>query len=115
MNKAVLIILSICLLAILQNCSSSKKVNKTAIVISFDKDVMPILQSRCTPCHFPPEGRKQALNTYDAVKANINEIISRVKMPQEATAFMPFKSKKAPLSDSLINILQEWQKQNMPQ
>ena len=114
MKKTILVIVSITALAALQNCSSSKKTTNAVAKLSFEKDVMPIMQSRCTPCHFPPEGRKKPLNNYDAVKANIAAVIARVKLPQEATGFMPFKNKKPPLSDSLINILEEWQKQNNP-
>ncbi|MGG9964286.1 hypothetical protein [Ferruginibacter sp. SUN106] len=117
MKKALTILVCIGCIVILQNCGSSKKASKTAtaMAVSFDKDVMPIMQSRCTPCHFPPDGRKKALNTYDAVKANIADIIARVKLPQTDNGFMPWKNKKPALSDSLINVLVEWQKQNMPQ
>ena len=115
MKKTVLVILSICALAVLQNCNSSKKATKKATVVSFDKDVMPIMQARCTPCHFPPDGRKKPLNTYDAVKTNIDDIISRVKLPSTDKRFMPWQGKKPALSDSMINVLVEWQKQKSPQ
>jgi len=115
MKKTVVIVLSICALVVLQNCGSSKNVTKKPMAVSFEKDVVPIMQARCTPCHFPPDGRKKPLNTYDAVKANISDIIARVKMPQSDNGFMPWKSKKPALSDTMINVLVEWQKQNMPQ
>jgi len=116
MKKALILTTCICALVILQNCGSSKKVNKAkGPTVSFEKDIMPIMQSRCTPCHFPPDGRKKPLNTYDAVKANITDIIARVKLPQSDNGFMPWKNKKPALSDSMINVLVEWQKQNMPQ
>jgi len=115
MKKALTIVVCIGCIIVLQNCGSSKKASKTATAVSFDKDIMPIMQSRCTPCHFPPDGRKKPLNTYETVKADIGDIIARVKLPQSDNGFMPFKNKKPPLSDSLINVLVEWQKQNMPQ
>ena len=115
MKKTVLIMLGICALAVLQNCNSSKKATKKPIPVSFQKDVLPIMQASCTPCHFPPEGRKKPLNTYDAVKANIDDIIARVKLPQSDNKFMPWKNKKPALTDSMINVLVEWQKQSMPQ
>ena len=117
MKKTVLVVVSICTLALLQNCGSSKKATaaKKPMVVSFDKDIMPIMQASCTPCHFPPDGRKKALNTYETVKANISDIIARVKLPQTDNGFMPWKNKKPALSDSLINVLVEWQKQNTPQ
>jgi hypothetical protein len=115
MKKILILILSFCSLAIMQNCSSGKKASKSVVVVSFAKDVLPIMQASCTPCHFPPDGRKQPLNTYDAVKNNFTDIVARVKLPQNDDRFMPFKNKKPALSDSLINVLEQWQKQNMPQ
>jgi len=115
MKKTVLVMLCICSLALLQNCGSSKKASKSTVTaVSFDKDVLPIMQARCTPCHFPPDGRKKPLNTYDAVKDNINDIVTRIQLPQSNDKFMPWKSKKPALSDSMINVLMEWQRQNMP-
>jgi len=116
MKKTLIVILSIVALVILQNCGSSKKMNKAKEpAVSFEKDVMPILQTRCTPCHFPPGGRKKPLNTYDAVKANIVDVITRVKLSPTANGFMPWQGKKPALSDTMINTLEQWQKQNFPQ
>ncbi len=112
MKKIFLVTAGFCCLVILQNCSSSKKAAKTPVV-SFSKDVMPVMQASCTPCHFPSAGRKEPLNTYDAVKNHIADIIVRIKLPQSDARFMPWKNKKPPLSDSLINVFVEWQKQNM--
>lgn len=115
MKKITVIILSIAAVAVLQNCSNSKKAGKTKMAVTYSNDVMPIMQASCTPCHFPPGGNKKPLNTYDAVKTNIGDIIARVKLPPSDNHFMPWKSKKPALSDSLINVLEEWQKQNTPQ
>ena len=116
MKKIFIIILGLCGIVLIQNCSGSKKIPAIKVTaISFKKDILPIMQLSCTPCHFPPEGRKQALNTYDDVKSNINAIIARVKLPQSDERFMPFKNKKPALSDSLINVFEQWQKQNMSQ
>lgn len=100
----------------LQNCKSAKKGNyEAATKLSYHKDIVPIMQVSCTPCHFPPEGRKEPLNSYETVKNNISAIIERVKLPKDHPQFMPFKSKKPVLNDSLIAILETWQKQNMPE
>ncbi len=115
MKKTLTTLLCICSLAILQNCGSSKNATKKPVAVSFEKDVMPIIQLRCTPCHFPPDGRKKPLNNYDAVKANIDDILTRVRLPHNDSRFMPWKEKKPALSDSMINVLVEWQKQNMLQ
>jgi hypothetical protein len=80
---------------------------------TYKKNVAPIILASCAPCHFPPDGRKEPLNTYAAVKNQIGEIISRVKLPQTDGHFMPFRLKKPALSNDAINVLVQWQKQNM--
>lgn len=100
----------------LQNCKSVKTDSyQTPKTISYNKDIVPILQTSCTPCHFPPDGRKEPLNSYETVKKNISAVIERVKLPKEDPKFMPFKNKRPPLNDSLIVVLETWQKQNMPE
>ena len=115
MKKTLAIVLCISAVLAFQNCSSSKKTTKAKeAVVSFENDLMPIMQASCTPCHFPPDGRKEPLNTYDAVKTHIADIVTRIKLPKEDNRFMPWKGKKPPLSDSLINVFVQWQNQNMP-
>ncbi len=98
-------------------CSTSKKaVGGKGIEeprVSYVTDVSPILQDRCAPCHFPG-GKRRFLDTYTAVSDNIDEILYRVQLPVDSVGFMPFKSKKAPLSDSLIQVLKLWKAQSMP-
>ena len=86
-----------------------------SILISYKKDIVPILQNSCTPCYFPPKGRMEPLDSYESVKNQISEIIIRVKLPKEHPEFMPYESKKPVLNDSLIVVLETWQKQNMPE
>jgi hypothetical protein len=117
MKKPFIVIISFIGILNFQNCSTAKNTSKKTEepVASFEKSVMPIMKASCTPCHFPPDGRKEPLNNYNAVKAHIVDIIVRVKLPKDHVKFMPFKSKKPALSDSLIKTLEQWQKQNMPQ
>jgi hypothetical protein len=117
MKKIMILAFSVIAILIFQNCSNTKKIatEKPVTVVSFDKDVLPMLKVSCTPCHFPPDGRKEPLNTYDGVKKKIIDIIARVKLPKDDVKYMPFKSKKPALSDSAINVLTAWQQQNMPQ
>jgi hypothetical protein len=117
MRKIAITMLAFAGLVTLQNCGSSKKAATAtaAVTVSYEKDIVPMMQSSCAPCHFPPDGKKEALNSYDAVKNHIDDVISRVKLPQEDMKFMPFKKMKPVLSDSMINVLVQWKNQNMPQ
>lgn len=98
------------------HCSTPKKAVGTSAktssesMISYAKDVKPIMIKHCTPCHFPETGQKKMLDTYAATRDNIADIVARVQLSQEDIKFMPFKLKKEPLSDSLILILRTWGK-----
>lgn len=115
MKKIITVISIVCIVTILQNCSGTGKIGGKKNSVTYNNDIMPILKNSCTPCHFPAEGRKEPLNTYETVKNKFSEILVRVKLPQSDAKFMPYKNKKPALSDSLINILQQWQHQNMPE
>ena len=75
---------------------------------------MPIMKERCSPCHFPDRGKVKFLDTYAASRDNFDEMVKRVQMPADQEGFMPFQSKRAPLSDSLKNVFVLWQKQGFP-
>lgn len=99
-----------------QYCSSSKKTaSAAATTLSFNKDVMPIMQESCSPCHFPPDGNKEPLNTLESVKTNIDHVIERVKLPKEDRRFMPMMSKKPALTTEQIALLEKWKAEGMPE
>jgi hypothetical protein len=80
---------------------------------TYTKDIAPILQASCTPCHFPPDGRKEPLNSYATVKTHIGEVIERVKLAKDAKGFMPFMGKKPALTAAEITILETWKSGGM--
>lgn len=82
--------------------------------VSYAKDVAPIVAARCSPCHFPETGKKLPLNTYEAMVTNVDYVLGRVQLPRDDPHFMPWKSKKEPLSDSLIQVIKLWKDQKMP-
>ena len=115
MRKLLTVITFIAAALIFQNCGPSKKATAAAgTALSYEKDIAGIMTTSCTPCHFPPDGRKEPLDSYDAVSKHIGEVIERVKLPQTDMKFMPFKNKKPALSDSVINVLLQWKEQGMP-
>lgn len=96
----------------LQGCGSTKAVDSGYITtgpsVSYEKDVSPIIARSCSPCHFPPDGKKEALDSYASVKDNIDYILSRVQLPEDHMKFMPFKNKKPSLSKEEIDLLKRW-------
>ena len=113
MKKIPIIVIAFFGVGLFQYCSSSKKAAKAPAPLSYTKDISPILQTSCTPCHFPPDGKKEPLNSYDAVVNHLDEMIARVKLPTSDIKFMPFKLKKPALSDTAINALLLWKSQGM--
>ncbi len=113
MKKTVTIASLLLSALVFQFCGSSKKATGAATT-SFNRDVMPMMQASCTPCHFPPDGHKEPLNTLEAVKANIDHVIERVKLPKEDRRFMPMMSKKTPLTPEQIALLEKWKEEGMP-
>jgi len=119
MKKTILFTIAILSVIALQFCSTSKKAasaDKKAPMLSYLKDISPIMQIHCTPCHFPEQGgKKPPLDSYITVRNNIDSILYRVQLPKDDKKFMPFMSKKEPLSDSLIHVFIAWKDQGMPE
>lgn len=87
-------------------CSSSKKAANTA-PLTYETSLTSIISEKCTPCHIPEKGgRVKPYNTYEAVRADIDEIIRRISLNPGEKGFMPFKHDK--LSDSLIAVFKQW-------
>lgn len=119
MKKFKILLISIPLSIVLMNCGSSKKVATEYIPIekkvSYETDIKPIIATSCTPCHIPPQGRKEPLENYTHVKENIGAILERVKLPKDNRKFMPPINKKPALAADQITLLEKWQQQNMPE
>ncbi|MEZ4918118.1 MAG: hypothetical protein R2792_03340 [Saprospiraceae bacterium] len=84
-------------------------------LVSYAADIKPIMDASCTPCHYPEKGRKKMLDTYAATKDNAGEILKRVQLPADDIEFMPFKSKKTPLTEEQIALFKKWARQGMPE
>ena len=83
--------------------------------VTYTKDIAPVMEQKCSPCHYPESGKKKFLDTYKATKNNIDDILNRVQLPTTDKYFMPFKSKKEPLTEEEIKLLKDWVTQGMPE
>jgi uncharacterized membrane protein len=78
-----------------------------APAVTYMASVKTLVQAKCTPCHIPANGgRKLALDTYDAVSKNIDDMLTRVQLSPTERGFMPFKNPA--LSAEEIAILKKW-------
>lgn len=105
MKKIVLFAL-VAMVTAFQFCSSSKKAASEASKVTYTGKVLPVMQANCTPCHFPPQGRAKALNSFDAAKTNIDEIITAINKNPGEKGFMPMRHPKLP--DSTIAVFARW-------
>lgn len=120
MKDLIKIIAPLCLFIIatlFQNCSSTKtassKQDTSEVQVSYETDIKPIMLAKCTPCHFPENGRKKMLDTYTATSTNIKTILHRVQLPVDDTQYMPFKSKREAVTSDEIELLETWMDQGM--
>lgn len=77
--------------------------------VSYTKDIAPILSRSCSPCHFPAlDGNKQPLDTYEAVKDELEDVVYRTQLPSDHFRHMPYRGKKPDLSAEEIEMLKNW-------
>ena len=108
-----------------QYCGSSKSASTSTASaapvetfenpVSYARQIQPIMVQKCTPCHFPEQGRKKMLDTYEATRDNVQDILHRVQLPADHIEYMPFKGKKEALTAGEIDLLKQWVAQRMPQ
>lgn len=102
----------------MQQCKSSKSPSTTGSTtenqVSYEADILPLMERSCTPCHFPESGKKIMLNTLQSTRVNIDDIMVRIQLPADNEKFMPFKSKKPALTQEEIAIFKKWIDQRMP-
>jgi len=114
-------LLAVFLLAfVFQQCKSTQgpKVDDTKKYdgpeVTYEANIAALMQNNCTPCHFPPDGKKEMLNTYEATKAHAMDILERVMLPVTDIKYMPFKEKKPAWTQEEITTFKNWIRQGMP-
>ena len=76
----------------------------------YNTDIKPLLENKCAPCHFPDKGgNKPAFDSYASASKQVAEMLVRVQLKPEDRGFMPFRSKKEPLTATEIASLKAWQ------
>lgn len=108
MKRISLIAVGVFVVAVLfQFCAGTKRKAAAVPAYTFEANVLPLIKTKCTPCHIAPDGKKKHYVTYNVVKADIDSMIRRVSLNPTDKGFMPFK-KTEKLPDSLVAIFVKW-------
>ncbi|HMU09929.1 MAG TPA: cytochrome c [Ferruginibacter sp.] len=95
--------------------SCSKKTNPTAStteapkpkVTSYTAEVLPLLQAKCSPCHFPSKGGNKAnFETFASASKSGAAMLERIQKNPGERGFMPMRNPK--LSDAEIATVKKW-------
>jgi len=74
---------------------------------SYTTDVLPLLQARCTPCHFPSKGGNKAnFEIYASASKFGTAMLERVQKNPGERGFMPMRNAK--LSEAEITTIKKW-------
>jgi hypothetical protein len=95
-----------------QYCSSSKKAAAAMpAAVTFQANVMPVIQSSCAPCHIEGKGNKKPLDNFASASSVADDMIVRIQKNPGERGFMPMKHEK--LSDSAILVFVNWKKDGL--
>ena len=88
----ILLILATCLLA------SSPAPQPRAQTVDFEKQVRPILETRCQPCHFPGGKMYERLpfDRAQTIRSLGNKMFTRIKDEREQAILRAFLAESAP-------------------
>lgn len=74
---------------------------------SYTTDVLPLLQAKCTPCHFPSKGGNKAnFETYATASKYGAAMLERVQKNPGERGFMPMRNPK--ISETEIATIKKW-------
>lgn len=95
-------------------CSKKNSASKIPKVIptTYTADIVPLLQTKCSPCHLPSKGGFKAnFENYESAKKYGADMLARVQLNPGERGFMPFKHEK--LSTEEIVVIKKWVDQGL--
>lgn len=107
--KKMMCIISLALVSIACESRTYEEISdKTPVaeLVTYNKDVKPIIEANCIICHSPGGAASfQPWTSYNQVKNNIDNIINRISRPVGDPQKMP---QGGSLSPSQIEIITKW-------
>ena len=113
MKKVLVPVLFLATIVVFEFCSGHKKAQKSVPSVTYTNNVQNLVATSCSPCHVGAGAKQKKLDSYDAAKANIDDILRRIQLNPTDKGFMPFKHSK--LSDSTIQVFVNWRSAGTPQ
>jgi hypothetical protein len=112
MRKVLTAVILFATVLLFQFCSSSKKAATAApVAITYQANILPVIQATCAPCHIAGKGNKKSLDNYAAASSGADDIIARIQKNPGDHGFMPMRNPK--LSDSTIAVFVDWKKSGL--
>ena len=104
--KKIPFVLMLMIIAAFTACT--KKASPAKIIpTTYTVDILPLIQSKCTPCHLPSKGGFKAnFENYESAKKYGAEMLDRVMIAPGQRGFMPMKHDK--LADTEIALIKKW-------
>ena len=89
------------------NPSATVKETPKTNATTYNDTILPLMQARCTPCHFPSKGGFKAdFENYASARKYGLDMSVRVQLNPGDRGFMPFKHAKLP--DAEIAVFKKW-------
>lgn len=117
MKKSIFIVTIIFATFALQNCNTAKKTAVTPVAnptYTYSRDILPIVNMHCTPCHTGTTTKEVRLDQYDVAVKEVNDMIRLTSLSPTNPKFMPHKNKKPALSTEQIDMLKKWRDEGTP-
>lgn len=106
MKKIVLFAISAFIAGGVVSCKKEEEV--VAPKITFEKDIKPIVQTRCTPCHLAGGANPNKWEEYAQAKAKVATILDRIQRTPGSAGFMP-RNATAQIPAEEIAKIKQWQ------
>ncbi|MEO6252241.1 MAG: hypothetical protein ABIO79_03015 [Ferruginibacter sp.] len=105
-------ILTLIVIIAFSACSKKASPGKTVVYTTYTKDIVPLVQAKCSPCHLPSKGGNKAnFENYESAKKYGADMLARVMLNPGQRGFMPFKHDKLPETE--IAVIKSWVDQGL--
>jgi mono/diheme cytochrome c family protein len=99
-------IVTLIVITVFAACSRKSSPAKV-VLTTYNTDILPLMQSKCAPCHLPSKGGNKAnFENYESAKKHSADMLVRVMKNPGERGFMPMRNDK--LSAEEIAIIKKW-------